>query len=330
VSVLVGREDPALSARIVARHALHYRPVPSEPGFPSFVRAGSSLSWFLGKLAVVQDDTRALGLIDPVTFEVDAVALPLREDGARTFDKERGNKRDKPDLEASFSATYQGAPALYALGSGSHENRESIALLVSAGGALRSHFVHVPAFYAALRAQTGFLSSELNLEGAVLIGDTLRLFQRSNGALLAGHGEASCATCDVSLGELEAYLHDPTHAALPALGNVQRYDLGRLGEARLTFTDVALRSDGALLFSASAESSPNAYDDGAVAGSAVGVLTPDGARYALLRDQQGAPSLDKAEGIALRPERPDHALLVFDPDDHHEPACLAELALRGF
>lgn len=330
MSLLRGHEDPALSARIVARHALSYRTQPTQPDFPSFVRAGSSLSWFLGKLAVVQDDTLSVGLIDSQTFEVDAVALPLRADGARTFDKERGNKAHKPDLEASFSATYQGAPALYALGSGSHENRESFVVLVSDGGKLRAQFIHVPELYAALRAQTGFLSTELNLEGAVLVGDTLRLFQRSNGALLAGQHEASCATCDLNFRALHAYLSDPAHVSLPALSNVRCYDLGRIGAARLTFTDVALRADGALLFSASAESSPNAYDDGAVAGSALGVLTPDGARYTLLHDEQGAASLDKAEGLALYAERSDRALVVFDPDDHHKPAELAEVELRGF
>jgi hypothetical protein len=59
-------------------------------------------------------------------------------------------------------------------------------------------------------------------------------------------------------------------------------------------------------------------------------VTPDGARYALLRDEHGAVAPDKAEGIALYPERADRALLVFDPDDHHQPACLAQVELRGF
>lgn len=328
MSVLRASEDASLSARIVARHALHYR-APA-PGFPSFVRAGSSLSWFLGKLAVVQDDTLAIGLIDPVSFEVEALALPLREDGARTFDKVQGNKKDKPDLEASFVASWQGAPALFALGSGSHENRESFAVVVQHGSALAGGLVHVPLFYAALRAQAGFLSSELNLEGAVLLGDTLRLFQRSNGALAAGYSESYCATCDVSFSALAAHLSDPAHAPLPTLSNVQHYDLGRIGAARLTFTDVALRADGNLVFSASAENSPNAYDDGEVAGSALGVLDASTARYTLLRGEQDQLALDKAEGLALLPERSDRALLVFDPDDHEQPASVAEVALQGF
>ena len=111
---------------------------------------------------------------------------------------------------------------------------------------------------------------------------------------------------------------------------MRHYDLGRIGDARLTFTDAALRADGTLLYSASAESSPNAYDDGAVAGSALGVLSEQGARYTLLRDERGALALDKAEGLALRAGRVDQALVVFDPDDRTRPACLAEVTLRGF
>jgi hypothetical protein len=190
--------------------------------------------------------------------------------------------------------------------------------------------VHVPLFYAALRDQAGFLRSELNLEGAVLLGDTLRLFQRSNGALAAGYSESYCATCDVSFSALAAHLNDPAHAPLPTLSNVQHYDLGRIGAARLTFTDVALRADGKLVFSASAENSPNAYDDGEVAGSALGVLDESTARFTLLRGEQDQLALDKAEGLALFPERSDRALLVFDPDDHEQPASLAEVALQGF
>jgi hypothetical protein len=328
MSLVQAHEDAALSARIVARHALYYRA--PEPGFPRFVRAGSSLSWFLGKLAVVQDDTLALGLIDPVSFEVEALALPLRGDGARTFDKVQGNKQDKPDLEASFTATWQGAPALFALGSGSHENRESFAVVVQQGSELEAGLVHVPALYAALRAEPGFLTTELNLEGAALIGDSLRLFQRSNGALAPGYSESYCATCDVNFYALLRYLRDPAHAARPGLSNVQHYDLGRIGEARLSFTDVQLRANGQLVFSASAESSPNAYDDGAVAGSAIGILGNGTARYTLLHNEQGQLALEKAEGLALWPERTDHAFLVFDPDDHEQPASLAEVALEGF
>jgi hypothetical protein len=96
--------------------------------------------------------------------------------------------------------------------------------------------------------------------------------------------------------------------------------------------------DGALAFCASAESSPNAYDDGVVTGSALGILGADSARLCPLLDEHSAPVRDKVEGLALFRSTPasttrgsaQHAYLVFDPDDHHAPATLAEVELLGF
>lgn len=318
---------PELSARIVRRHALLY----AGAGNPSrFVRAASGLTWFRGRLAVVQDDALQLALVDPATFAVEALDLPLRADGARTFDVERGNKRDKPDFEACIALEHHGAPALLAFGSGSHRNRESLALVVEREGKLHSSIVHVPALYAALRALPGFLSSELNLEGAVTLGDTLRLFQRSNGTALDPSVAPTCASCDLSLSALLAHADAPAIAPVPALGHPRQYELGRAGAGRLTFTDATLLSDGAILFCASAESSPNAYDDGEVTGSALGVLRDDSARLCLLCDEQGTPVRDKVEGVALgRDGSTARVYVVIDPDDHRVPGTLAEVELSG-
>jgi hypothetical protein len=324
--------DPALRARIITRHALYYTHPVSDA--PLFVRAASSISWFGERLAIVQDDTLLIALVDPQSFEVEAIALPLRQDGARTFDVAQGNKKQKADFEASVSSTLDGTETLFAFGSGSHENRESIAIIRQHATSFESSIVHAPALYAALRAERGFLSSELNLEGALLVGDTLRLFQRSNGTQLAADTPVCCATCDLSWSGLLAYLAAPAASQVPALRDVQHYDLGKAEDARLTFTDAALLPDGSVAFSASAESSPNAYDDGVVTGSALGKLAPGKAFLCPLVDEQGTPVRDKVEGLVVArgtasgPAR--RAYLVFDPDDHRVAATLAEVELSGF
>ena len=242
----------------------------------------------------------------------------------------RGNKRDKPDFEACFGTTLGGTPTLFALGSGSHPNGECVAVVIEQAGQRSARLVHLPALYAALRDHAGFLSSELNLEGAVLMGETLRLFSAATArARPVWSGPAAPPATCLSPRSWPTS-PPPAQAPVPSIEQVRHYDLGRIGDARLTFTDAALRADGTLLYSASAESSPNAYDDGAVAGSALGVLSEQGARYTLLRDERGALALDKAEGLALRAGRVDQALVVFDPDDRTRPACLAEVTLRGF
>ena len=319
--------DPALRARIRARHSLHYtRPL---PGRPSYVRAASSVNWFTDRLAIVQDDTLMVALFDPATHGVEAIDLPLRADGARTFDVVQGNKKFKADFEAAVSTPVNGAPTLFAFGSGSHENRESVAILTSSQQGFESRIVHTPALYAALRAAPDFLSSELNLEGAVLIDTTLRLFQRSNGTPLSPETSATCASCDLSWPALLAHLDAP-HGAPPAIENICLYDLGRAEDARLTFTDAALLRNGSIAFSASAESSPNAYDDGEVTGSVLGKIVGDRALLCPLLDEDGKPVREKVEGLALAHNDARRAYLVFDPDDHQRAANLVEVELTGF
>jgi hypothetical protein len=331
VPIVRASVDPQLRARIVRRHALHYTPAVQRADHPGFVRAASGLVWFQGRLAIVQDDTLLVALVDADTLQVEALDLPLRADGARSFDVERGNKKDKPDFEACLSLQHQGRALLLAFGSGSHANRESIALVSQREGQFESRIVPVPAFYAALRASPDLLSTELNLEGAVTLGDTLRLFQRSNGALLAPGSTPTCATCDLSLSALLAHLDAPTRAPVPALRNVTHYELGQAGSGRLTFTDATTLPDTTILFSASAESSPNAYDDGEVTGSALGILRDAKAQLCLLQDEQGQPLRDKVEGVALAsPANLTRAYVVIDPDDHHKPGTLAEVELTGF
>jgi hypothetical protein len=332
VSLLVrAEEDPALRVRLLSRRALRYgAAVRDGAGTPqAFVRAASGLCWFRGRLAIVQDDALLLALLDPDSDAVAALELPLRADGARFFDVERGNKRDKPDLEACLAIELGGQPALLAFGSGSRPNRECVAIVRPEGAGYRSELLEAHALYAALRALPGFLSSELNLEGAALVGDRLRVFQRSNGSPLPGAAPL-CATVDLQLGAFLAYIEDPAARPPPALEQVRRYDLGSIGSARLTFTDACTLRADALLFTASAEASPNAYDDGAVAGSALGKIEPSGTRWCALRDERGQLMQDKVEGVALDPRDPSRAFLVFDPDDHRTPATLAEVLLEGF
>jgi hypothetical protein len=323
-------EEPALRVHVVSRRALHYRRALHDVAeAQSYVRAASGLCWFQGRLAIVQDDALLLALLDVSSGVVEAVELPLRADGARFFDVERGNKRDKADLEACVVVTWEQRPALLAFGSGSHPNRECVAIVQGHESGYRSALIEAHALYAQLHALPGFLTSELNLEGAVLVGGGLRLFQRSNGSPL-GSGAPVCASCDLDFQALQRYLSSPGDCQPPMPHNLQHYDLGTIGGARLTVTDACSLRAGELLFTASAESSPNAFDDGAVQGSALGKIDASGARFCLLRDEQGRLVKDKVEGVALDPHDSGRAYLVFDPDDHRTPATLAEVTLHGF
>jgi hypothetical protein len=128
------------------------------------VRAGSSLAWVPGGIAVVQDDANFLAVVEPADARARSVTLDVGPGGLRQFDDARGNKRHKLDLEACVSLEEEGHALLVALGSGALPRREH-ALLVDGWERGRPHptLVHVPRLYAALRAVADFAGGELNL-----------------------------------------------------------------------------------------------------------------------------------------------------------------------
>jgi hypothetical protein len=176
---------------------------------PAHVRAASGLAWFGPQLALIQDDANFIALIDPVSARARAVALPAGEGGARLFDRERGNKQFKFDLEACVTVESRGTAILLAFGSGSTPRRE-IVVKVSAveREAADAELVELPELYAALRATSSFAGSEMNVEGAVIVGDQLRLFSRGNGRSV-GELVAIDASCDLDLDAFLAHLDAP-------------------------------------------------------------------------------------------------------------------------
>jgi hypothetical protein len=318
--------DPTLQARIISRRPLIY--TTSAEGAsqrPEHVRAASGIAWLGDALMIIQDDAAFLATLDANTGAIDALALPAGVDGARLFDVERGNKKHKLDMEACTTVMRDGKPMLLAIGSGSSSARESMVLLQH----LQPELINASRLYAAMRDHPTFTTSELNLEGIVFLGDRVRVFQRSNG--LAHKAHKHCATCDLDWPALRGFFDAPEVAPVPTIDNVRHYNLGSINNVPLTFTDATLLPSGDVLFVASAEGSPNAIDDGAVHGTALGIIDSDGnARMCHLLDEQGTLVTDKAEGIALSRTHDNHAYIVFDPDNHNVPAAIADVELRGF
>ncbi len=318
------RIDPALRAEIANAAPLVYADggAPSEDR-PPHVRAASAIRRQCERLVVVQDDVNILAIHGD--GGADAVLLPVGEGGLRAFGDDRGNKRAKMDLEAC-AALPDGR--LVAFGSGSTRRRQRLVVLEVTGAA---HLVDASPLYEALRAHTAFSGSELNLEGVVLVGDRLRLFQRGNGSP-RGDLAAVSATADL---DLEAFLcflaacaaAPPAAAVAPALLAIVRYDLGTIAGTPLGFTDAALTADGIVAFVACAEASADTFHDGAVLGCRFGVIEGEDVRTADILDATGAPTRLKLEGIEST-DHPSRFVVVADMDRPHEPATLAELRVN--
>jgi hypothetical protein len=319
-------EDPSWQARVLTRLPLLYAAgADHAQDRPAHVRAGSGIRWVGDQLAVIQDDARFIALVNPTAFSVRALALPAGKGGVRLFDDTRGNKDDKLDLEASLVVHEGGDELLLAFGSGSKKVRDQVAVVnVRRGTAV---IRDATALYRDLRDFSAFAGCHLNIEGAILTDGVVRFFNRGNGKPRHGLRPVN-ATVDVEWRALWSYLLSPDDAPVPGLHNIQQYDLGEHGGLRLTFTD-ACAWGGRVLFTAAAEDSPDATEDGPVAGSAIGVIEASGeVRYTMLRGEGGGAFLGKVEGVALSRTEAGRIYLVTDADDADAPAelCLAELS----
>jgi hypothetical protein len=274
------------------------------------VRAASAIAAFGDGWLVAQDDATHAAWLRPGTVTPVRVVDPV--DGLEVFSSAAGTKHLKPDFEAACAVP--GGEVLM-LGSGSSPARMRASLVGGDGFVVAG----LRPLYLAIAAALGLREDQLNLEGACLIGDRLRWFQRAN--LAAG---APTASADIDASALLAAVRGETASDKIDIHDVRRYDLGTVGGVALAVTDAVTIGDGRVLVSAAAEDTLNAVDDGPVVGSGIALLGADGEPpiYAAL------PDAEKVEGLAVREATADGVRLVavVDADDHDIPS--RRLALR--
>ncbi len=271
----------------------------------------------LGKrLFVVADDEHHLAMFDLSNREPGRLVaifdgeLPLRH---------KARKAAKPDCEALLVLpAFAGYPhgALMAMGSGSRPSRQLGALLaLDAAAEIQGSARTVD--LAPLLAPLHDLVPDLNIEGAFVQGDRFSLLQRGN------RGLATNARIDLSWCGLQRWLGEAGPAPKPAA--ITRFALGAIDGVALSFTDGAALPGGDWLFSAAAEDTSDAYNDGRCAGSAIGLVDAGGTirlleRLSLTCKVEGITASAAGETIDL--------LLVTDADDRRQPALLLSTALQ--
>ncbi|MEU4423355.1 hypothetical protein AB0F81_22240 [Actinoplanes sp. NPDC024001] len=274
------------------------------------VRAASAVAPFGDGWLVVQDDATHAAWVRPGSTVAVRVAEPV--EGLEVFSEAAGTKHLKPDFEAACPVP----SGVLLLGSGSSPARMR-ASLVRPGASFAT--ADVTSAYREVALALDLRPDQLNLEGACLVGDRLRWFQRAN--LAAG---APTASVDVDLAALLAAISGEAAAPIKIDG-VRRYDLGTIGSVALAITDAVALPDGRVLVSAAAEDTPNAVDDGPVVGAAVALL--DGERVVAVAE---LPEPDKVEGLAVREITADgiRLLAVVDADDPTVPSRRLDLWIR--
>lgn len=317
---LRGHLSDRLEAHLGPPKSLRFHEGHEPLGVPGHVRAGSAVRRWGQRLVVVQDDVHALALLDEVEGTITPLALPPGADGGRVFSQAQGNKALKMDLEACITLS---DGRLVAFGSGSTPAREQV-VVVSSNGSVR---VHDGAYlYAGLRECPDFSGSELNIEGAVVQTGTLLLFQRGNGATLAGRAAVNA----VGSLDLPAFLRWLDGESAPTLRSIRQVDLGEHGAVRFGFTDACVIPDGRVAFLAGAEDSPDTYRDGEVVGARFGILDGDDIPMSEVLEN-GQASRQKLEGIEFVDEDEDgmHFVVVTDMDSPDLPTTLHTLTVRA-
>ncbi len=314
-----------------------------------FVRAASAVRRWQNCLAIVQDDTRTLALLGPDRNTWDYIAISdtatsrsgaaasspwdARADSApvpapraapvtlqRAAAGHADPKKVKLDLEAAVVLPND---TLIVFGSGSTSRRERIVVVKPDRTAITR-----PAseFYGMLREHREFSGSELNLEGSVIVGSGLRLFQRGNGAIRGALRPVN-ATCQVDWREFYAWLEGG--GSLPTIENVEQFDLGSAAGVPFGFTDAALAGDGSVAVLLCAEASADAVADGEVLGVRFGRIESDRVRVTDIVDEQGRPVKLKLEGLEAHQGRSDLFDVVADLDSPDQPALMGTLRISA-
>lgn len=273
---------------------------------------------------VVADDEYHLGCfrLDPAQLpQVDQSPLELLtliEGELPVPHKQR--KKAKADLESLvLLPASAGLPngALLSLGSGSRPNRCRAQLLpLHANGhvdesALSRH--DLTDLYEPLRKHF----EDLNIEGAFVAGDELRLLQRGN----KGKSPSACISYDCHA-VTEWLVHPRKHPPSPHA--VLLLDFGSVEGVPLCPTDAAALAGGLWVVSLVAEDTDDSYQDGTCIASAIAIMDADD-KVSQLHRLEKSP---KVEGIAVLAGNTSPTLLmVTDADDVELAAQLLSVRL---
>ena len=284
-------------------HLTHIRDLAVDTQLPSghaFLSAASGMVVCGPALYVVADDAQCLGVFDLGTMGpgrlIPLIAGDLPSDAAE-------RKQQKPDFEILLVLPNVGAIRLLAMGSGSTTRRMRGAVIdLPQDASARVRVIDLEPLFAALAP----LVPEINLEGAVLRGDDLLLFNRGNSANPASQIIAVQPAAVLEGGPITATLL--AELQLPTVSGVP-----------LTVTDACLMESGHILLSVVAEATDNSYADGALLGAAIVELDADLQVRAI---EPLAPTL-KVEGLAAQVMADGVDLLcVTDADDPDQASGL--------
>ena len=235
-------------------------------GQPPHIASASGVAKRGNFVYVVGDDLLQVGVFE--------LAGGLPGTARRVFEGELpadpdSRKDEKPDLEGLTTLPpVDGEPngGLLGLGSGSNRERDrGFFWAFAPDGSLegKPRTVDLQPVYDAMRERLG---GGVNIEGAAVVAGRLWLFHRAN------EGRAPNTVAEFELGDLARTLREDLVIDPDELAAIHEYELGKLDEVRLCFSDATTLTNDTVCFSASAEDAGT----GEIHGSVVGTIGLDG------------------------------------------------------
>lgn len=295
-------------------HVESVRPLRFDDGRP--VRSASGVAVLGRGLLVVQDDAN-----HAAWWREDGIS-PVRlfpaQGGLDVFGDDTGTKHLKPDLEAACPLDLEGGAVLL-LGSGSSPARTRCAVVRHGEPRPEVAVADLAPVYRAVATALDLDHDLVNVEGACVMGESLRWFQRGLPA-----GGVPSASVDLALADVLAAVRGELDPGSVVVAAPVRHELGEVAGHGLAVTD-AVAVGTRVLVSAAAEATDDPREDGPVAGSVLATIH-GGAVVDAAPVPEVAGRVRKVEGLTVL-DHHDHGvrvLAVVDADDPQE----ASLALH--
>ncbi|MDO4228913.1 MAG: hypothetical protein Q4C98_03800 [Capnocytophaga sp.] len=263
--------------------------------FPS----GSGIAYANGKLYAIGDDTPFLYVIN-ADFQIERKIL-LYEENEENFKGNRIKKKKKLDFETLEMISDK---ELVIFGSGSKSPQRDVFVRVILEDTPIIEKYSISAFYDVIKNSDWLKNSELNIEATAFIDGFLYLFNRANNVIIKAN--------------YQDFLESLRTNKLPNLMFV-RAKLPVIEGVEAGFSGVTHLKGLELIFTASVEATNDAYNDGEIIGSLIGVLDMTNFEQPKIKEFANIPNTEqslKVESVTVTSiSEKDYKLVLITDDD---------------
>ncbi len=176
--------------------------------------------------------------------------------GSSNFSDQRIIKSDKPDFEALEVIDEN---ELVIFGSGSKSPQRDVFIRILLNDSMRVERFKISKFYDQLRSLPKLIDSELNIEASAFCNNQIYLFNRKKNLIIK-----------FNYPDLLAHLKGETAFPNP---EITEFSLPKINGIEAGFSGATtLKNVSKIIFTASVEATDNAYDDGEILGSFLGII----------------------------------------------------------